>query len=300
MFLGSGSNVLFLEKYYQGIIILNRIRGFKIIENISSWNIHVCAGEVWNNIVTMCLKRKIPGLENLALIPGYVGAAPIQNIGAYGMELSQICTYVDILLLETGKKIRLHVKDCSFGYRSSIFNTKYFYNYSIVAIGLQLKKKWKACLNYSGLSYLRKQLVTPRQIYKIVCWLRQKKIPNPKHFGNAGSFFKNPVISIQKTKDILNKYPHAPCFNFIHNKFKFSAGWMIDSCGLKGFRLGRAAVHHKQAAIIINTGFATGYEILNLAHYIFLKVKNKFFILLESEVQFISKQGKIDSSKIIT
>lgn len=266
---------------------------------MSSWNIHVCAGEIWHNIVTMCLKRKIPGLENLALIPGYVGAAPVQNIGAYGMELSKICTYVDILLLETGKKIRLHAKDCRFGYRSSIFKTKRFYNYVIVAIGLQLKKKWKACLNYSALSYLRKKLVTPNQIYKIICLLRQKKIPNPKYFGNAGSFFKNPVISAQKKKDILNIYPYAPYFNCIDDKFKFSAGWLIDICGLKGRLIGRAAVHHRQAAIIINTGFAAGYEILNLACYIFTAVKKKFLILLESEVQLVSEKGKIDSSKII-
>uniref|UniRef100_A0A1B0C487 UDP-N-acetylmuramate dehydrogenase n=1 Tax=Glossina palpalis gambiensis TaxID=67801 RepID=A0A1B0C487_9MUSC len=191
LFLGSGSNVLFLEKYYQGIVILNRIRGFKINENISSWSIHVCAGEIWNDIVTMCLKKNIPGLENLALIPGYAGSAPIQNIGAYGMEFCQVCERI--------------------------------------------------------------------------------KIPNPIYIGNAGSFFKNPIISNRQTKKILNIHPNAPYFNHANDTVKFSAGWLIDACGLKGYHLGAAAVHDKQAAIIINTGYATGCEILNLARYIFFK-----------------------------
>lgn len=300
LFLGSGSNVLFLEKYYQGIVILNRIRGFKINENISSWSIHVCAGEIWNDIVTMCLKKNIPGLENLALIPGYAGSAPIQNIGAYGMEFCQVCEYVDILLLETGEKIRLDVNDCNFGYRSSIFKTTCFYNYVIVAIGLKLNKKWTACLNYSTLYHLRKKSITPTQIYKIIYFLRRIKIPNPIYIGNAGSFFKNPIISNRQTKKILNIHPNAPYFNHANDTVKFSAGWLIDACGLKGYHLGAAAVHDKQAAIIINTGYATGCEILNLARYIFFKVKKKFFILLESEVQLISKTKKIDSSKIIS
>ncbi|BAC24658.1 murB [Wigglesworthia glossinidia endosymbiont of Glossina brevipalpis] len=300
LFLGSGSNTLFLENY-QGTIILNRIKGFHVKENNFFWNIHVCSGELWHNIVTICVNKGISGLENLSWIPGYTGAAPIQNIGAYGVEFKQVCSYVDFIFLETGEKVRLSSQECNFGYRKSIFNSsKKFFNYAIVAIGLKLKKKWKACLNYTDLSFLEKEYVSPKKIYNKIFYIRKEKIPNPVYFGNAGSFFKNPLISSKQAKKILKNYPKAPCFKQLNGNVKFSAGWIIEACGLKGYKLGKAAVYHKQASIIINTGSATGYEIAYLAKYIFCIVKKNFSIQLEPEVKFISKIGEIKASKIIS
>lgn len=298
LILGGGSNVLFLENYV-GVILLNRIKGIFITENKKMWKLHVGAGEKWNELVIYTLNKNMPGLENLACIPGYVGAAPIQNIGAYGVELSQVCEYVDVLELKYGKKIRFTATECNFKYRDSIFRN-HLSEYAIIFVGLQLCKNWKPVLKYHALAFLCGLQVTPRQIFNIICLIRHRKLPNPIMFGNAGSFFKNPIIDIKLARHLLQMYPKIPyVFCQTDNKIKLSAGWLIEHCRLKGCVFGEASVYYKQALILINTRqMATGTEIAALAFYIYNKVFKKFHICLQPEVRFIGSFGEIHPKKL--
>ncbi|MBX4181216.1 UDP-N-acetylmuramate dehydrogenase [Sodalis sp. CWE] len=298
--LGSGSNVLFLENY-DGTVLLNRITGITIEERSNAWYLHVGAGEIWHNLVNICLKKRIPGLENLALIPGRVGSAPIQNIGAYGVELQRFCNYVDVLQLTTGKTFRLSVDECQFDYRDSIFKHSLREEYAIISIGLQLSKFWEPVLTHSDLSHLKKQKITQKTVYDIVCMLRRKKLPDPTFYGNAGSFFKNPTINISNAATLLNCYPDTPYYPQLDKgKVKLSAGWLIDACGLKGYQLGGAAIHKRQALILININCATGKDVAKLAHHVRQKVAEKFSVCLEPEVRFIGARGEIDALRAIT
>ena len=192
--LGEGSNVLFLENY-AGVVIINRIKGIRIEEKKKNWLLHVFSGEKWHDLVKYTLRMGFFGLENLALIPGSVGSAAIQNIGAYGLELKNICQYVDVISLENGKTIRLKKKTCNFSYRSSIFKYKYNHGYAVIAVGIKIKKNWKPVI-FSSLLKSKKILeINAYKIFNIVCQIRKKKLPNPKKLGNAGSFFKNPIIT---------------------------------------------------------------------------------------------------------
>ncbi|CUX96186.1 UDP-N-acetylenolpyruvoylglucosamine reductase [Candidatus Gullanella endobia] len=292
--LGGGNNVLFMENY-AGTVLLNRITGVKIEEYLDVWHLHVGAGEVWHHLVRTCLEKNIPGLENLALIPGYVGSAPIQNIGAYGVELKQFCDYVDVLHLESGTLHRLSAtSECQFGYRDSIFKHALREHYIIVAVGLRLPKVWQPVLTYCGLAHLDPQKVAPGLIYNTVCTMRQAKLPNPMLQGNAGSFFKNPIIDASKAKRFLSRYPNAHYYPQPKGVMRLAAGWLIDHCGLKGYRLGRAAVHDKQALVLINADNATGEDIVALARYVRQQVLERFSVWLEPEVQFIGAFGEID------
>ncbi|AIN47422.1 UDP-N-acetylenolpyruvoylglucosamine reductase [Candidatus Palibaumannia cicadellinicola] len=293
LLLGSGSNVLFLENY-TGIVLLNRIKGIVIQEDAEAWYVHVGAGELWHDLVTYTINRQIPGLENLALIPGYTGSAPIQNIGAYGVELQDFCKYVDIIQLDNGKKIRLSALECQFGYRDSIFKHNYRDNYAIVAVGLRFSKFWRPVLNYGELRLLNPHHITPRQIFDTVCTMRRNKLPNPK-IGNAGSFFKNPLIDTKTATQLLTCYPDIPYYPQTNGGVKIAAGWLIDRCKLKGYQFGNAAVYEKQALILINVGHANGSEIATLAKYVRDYVADKFAIWLEPEVRFIGAEGEVDA-----
>ncbi|PLK57793.1 UDP-N-acetylenolpyruvoylglucosamine reductase [Candidatus Palibaumannia cicadellinicola] len=293
LLLGSGSNVLFLENY-TGTVLLNRIKGIVIREDAEAWYLHVGAGEVWHDLVIYTLERKIPGLENLALIPGYIGSAPIQNIGAYGVALQDLCEYVDIIQLDHGTKLRLNALECQFGYRDSIFKHRYRENVAIVAVGLRLSKFWRPVLNYGNLKQLDTHNVTPRQIFDTICAMRRNKLPNSKT-GNAGSFFKNPLIDTKTAAQLLACYPDAPYSPQTNGGIKLAAGWLIDRCKLKGYQVGHAAVYEKQALILINIGQASGLEIATLAKYVRYIVADKFAIWLEPEVRFIGAEGEVDA-----
>lgn len=297
--LGGGSNVLFLENY-AGTALLNRLKGIAVSEDADAWHVHVGAGEAWHDLVNICLDQNIPGLENLALIPGCVGSAPIQNIGAYGVELQQLCEYVDVIQLKTSAKWRLSAAECQFGYRESIFKHELCEYHAIVAVGLRLTKAWQPVLNYSDLTHLDPQHVTPRQIYDTVCAVRRSKLPDPTLTGNAGSFFKNPVISALEAEYLLSRYPDVPYYPQPDGKVKLAAGWLIDRCGLKGYQLGGAAVHDKQVLVLINTGKASGGNIAALARYIRRQVADRFAVLLEPEVRFISAKGEVDAVGVIS
>ncbi|CUX96561.1 UDP-N-acetylmuramate dehydrogenase [Candidatus Doolittlea endobia] len=297
--LGSGSNVLFLENYV-GTVLLNRIEGLTIEEHPDAWHLHVSAGEMWHDLVRTCLEQDMPGLENLALIPGCVGAAPIQNIGAYGVELRQFCNYVDVLQLVNGTLLRLNATECQFGYRDSVFKHVLRERYAIVAVGLRLAKAWQPVLTYGDLARLNPQRVTPRLIYDMVCTMRRTKIPDPIFQGNAGSFFKNPVVDALKATQLLSRYPDAPHYPQSEGRVKLAAGWLIDRCGLKGYRLGNAAVHDKQALVLVNVNNATGEDISALARYVRQQVAKRFGVWLEPEVRFIGAFGEVNAVKAIT
>src|SRR5476649_3089855 len=193
LLLGEGSNVLFLENF-DGIVVLNRIKGIDVSEGTQDWLLHVGAGENWHQLVVFTLEHHIPGLENLALIPGCLGSAPIQNIGAYGIELQSLCEYVDVMNLETRDVTRLPASECQFGYRESVFKHTYRDGYAIIAVGLRLSKNWQPKLTYGDLIKLESTSVTPQQIFDSVCQMRRSKLPDPAVTGNAGSFFKNPIV----------------------------------------------------------------------------------------------------------
>ncbi|ADV33589.1 UDP-N-acetylenolpyruvoylglucosamine reductase [Candidatus Blochmanniella vafra str. BVAF] len=300
LILGAGSNILFLGDY-RGTVLLNRIKGIFITESKVEWRLHVGAGERWNKLVAYTINNNIPGLENLACIPGCVGAAPIQNIGAYGLEFSQVCEYVDVLDLEQRKKIRFYCHECCFKYRESIFKVN-LHKYAILFIGLKLHKHWKPILHYLQLYYPNLSLsTTPHTVLNAIILIRQKKLPDPMIHGNAGSFFKNPVVSTNTALSLLNKYPNMPYYIHQNDKIKLLAGWLIENCKLKGYVLGEASVYYKNALILINNRQkATGMEIAKLAYYVYNKVAIKFNIYLQPEVRLMGQIGEINLVKMFS
>ncbi|CDL80967.1 UDP-N-acetylmuramate dehydrogenase [Xenorhabdus szentirmaii] len=299
LLLGGGSNVLFTDDF-KGTVILNRILGINIQESDTAWHVHVGAGENWHQLIISLLNQQIYGLENLALIPGNVGSAPIQNIGAYGVEFKDVCEYVELIELKTGNSIRLMANACQFGYRDSIFKHQYKDDYAITAVGLRLNKIWEPTLTYGGLAKFSREDVTPEQVFNMVCEIRQSKLPDPAIMGNAGSFFKNPIISAALAQKIKFTYPDCPQYCVNEHSVKITAGWLIEQCDLKGYSVGDAAIHTNQALVLINKGNATGQDIVALAAYVRNKVAEKFNIHLEPEVRFIGSEGEIDAVECIS
>ncbi|ACZ75102.1 UDP-N-acetylenolpyruvoylglucosamine reductase [Dickeya parazeae Ech586] len=299
LILGEGSNILFLGDFH-GIVLINRLKGIEADETESEWMLHVGAGENWHQLVEYTLAHQIAGLENLALIPGCVGSAPIQNIGAYGVDLKRVCTYVDVLNLNTGKVTRLNAQECRFGYRDSIFKHEYQNGFAIIAVGLCLSKNWKPILEYGELTRLDPMTVTSRDVFDAVCQMRRSKLPDPVVMGNAGSFFKNPVVPSAIAECILKHYPNAPHYPQPAGDVKIAAGWLIDQCGLKGYQIGQAAVHDKQALVLVNKGGANSDELIALARYVRNQVAAKFDVWLEPEVRFIAAEGEVDAVEVLS
>lgn len=296
--LGAGSNVLFINDF-DGAVILNRIRGVQTIDTPEYWYVHAAAGENWHQLIELLLIKGIYGAENLALIPGCVGSAPIQNIGAYGLELKDLCEYVDILSLKTGVVTRIRAEECAFGYRDSIFKHQYQHSHIIVGVGLKFSKQWAPKLTYGDLALLDVTTVTPQQVFNSVCNARKSKLPDPTITGNAGSFFKNPVIPAGKAQQLKQLYPMCPQYPQEDGTVKLAAGWLIDQCGLKGYQLGGAAVHTRQALVLINKDQATGQDIVSLAKHVSQTVFEHFGIRLEPEVRFIGRLGEINAMDCI-
>ncbi|MFU2315563.1 UDP-N-acetylmuramate dehydrogenase [Rahnella sp. PCH160] len=299
LLLGEGSNVLFLDDF-AGLVVLNRIKGIELTENAEEWLLHVGAGENWHELVCYTLKHNVPGLENLALIPGCVGSAPIQNIGAYGIELQSICHYVDVLDLQTEKRVRLSDKECQFGYRESIFKHSYKSGYAIIAVGLKLTKQWQPKLTYGDLTRLDPKSVTPQEIFDSVCSMRRSKLPDPAVTGNAGSFYKNPTVSASVAEKISSQYPSMPSYPQANGQVKLAAGWLVEQSGLKGFSIGGAAVDEKQALVLINKDHASSGDVRALAKYVREAVADKFGIWLEPEVRFIAAQGEVNAVEALS
>ncbi|WP_431224139.1 UDP-N-acetylmuramate dehydrogenase [Serratia sp. L9] len=297
--LGEGSNVLFLEDF-AGTVMINNLKGIEIREQDDAWHLHVSAGENWHHLVSHTLECGIPGLENLALIPGLVGSAPIQNIGAYGIELKQVCEYVDLLDLTTGEIDRIDHQDCEFGYRESIFKHELKDGFVIVGVGLRLNKQWSPQLNYGDLTKLDPQTVTPLQVFESVCAMRRSKLPDPSITGNAGSFFKNPLVSGETANELLTQYPSMPHYPQQDGQVKLAAGWLIDQCSLKGYQIGGAAVHRQQALVLVNADNASSQDVVALARHVRNTVASKFGVWLEPEVRFIGAIGELNAVEVLS
>lgn len=296
--LGKGSNLLFCDDF-SGVVVLNRIKGITVNETQESYLLHVGAGEDWHGFVQWTIEHNMPGLENLALIPGCVGSSPIQNIGAYGVELQDICQYVDILDIDSGEVSRLSRKECQFGYRDSVFKHGLKETHIIVAVGFILKKEWEPKTTYGPLAELNKTTVAAIDIFNAVCRVRQSKLPDPQVLGNAGSFFKNPVVT-QSIKDaLLYQYPQMPNYKVSNHEYKLAAGWLIDQCDLKGKQIGGAKVHEQQALVLVNMGNATARDVLLLAQHVVNAVNDKFRVLLEHEVRFMGASKETTLSEVL-
>ncbi|MDU8924931.1 UDP-N-acetylmuramate dehydrogenase [Pasteurellaceae bacterium LIM206] len=299
LLLGQGSNVLFL-KDFNGTVFINGLKGIQHSQDSDYHYLAVQGGEVWHDLVQWSLQQHIYGLENLALIPGCAGSAPIQNIGAYGVEFKDVCDYVQVLNLQTGEQFRLSNAECRFSYRDSAFKHRYAKNYMVTAVGLKLAKAWKPVLKYGSLAELDPSAVSPQRVFDEVCAIRKAKLPAPKEHGNAGSFFKNPIITEQQFLALQQEYPNIPHYPAAKGFIKLAAGWLIDQCGLKGYQVGGAAVHQQQALVLINQANATGTDVVELAHHIRQAVAAKFDIYLSPEVRFIGAEGEVNAENAIS
>ena len=292
LMLGKGSNMLFTE-HFAGLVMVNKLEGIEHTETDEHHKLHVCGGEDWPTLVKWSVEKGIGGLENLAMIPGCCGSAPIQNIGAYGVELQDICEYVDILCLDTFSVKRLSKEECLFGYRDSIFKHALYGKAIVVAIGLSLSKEWQPCNHYGPLRALDIETLTPRVIFDEVCAIRSSKLPDPAVNGNAGSFFKNPVIGKDHYDLLTQTYPNIVGYES-GDKIKVAAGWLIDQCQFKGHVEGGAQVHPNQALVLINRAGASSSDVVRLASQVRNAVQDKFGISLEHEVRFMGRNGEIN------
>jgi UDP-N-acetylmuramate dehydrogenase len=290
LFLGGGSNVLF-TKDFDGIVVLNKLKGIEISrEDSENVFIKSMGGEMWQNLVEFAVGKGYWGIENLSLIPGTVGASPIQNIGAYGVELKDILENVEAYNIETGEKKVFSNEECLFGYRDSVFKNKFKGKYFVSAISLKLNKKQNKNFKYRALQeYLDKNNIkveSSKDVSDAIIEIRKSKLPDPRVVGNAGSFFKNVFVSKQKLKSLLAEYKNVPYYEEEEN-FKIPAGWLIEQCGWKGRRIGNVGVHDKQALVLVNYGGATGEEVKDLSEQVISSVNSKFGLILEREVNLI-------------
>ncbi len=296
LFLGGGSNVLFTEDY-DGIVILNKIKGIEILkENDLYVLLKSKSGEMWHDLVLFVVDRGWWGIENLAYIPGTVGAAPMQNIGAYGAELKNTLENVEAYDIESGDKRIFTREECEFGYRDSIFKNKLKDKYFITSITLKLSKVENKNLSYKVLqNYLEENKISvenPRDVSDAVTGIRKNKLSDPKVIGNAGSFFKNIFVEQEKLKKLQAVWSDIPFFKEdlptqAGEVIKIPSGWLIEQCGFKGKRFGNVGVHDKQALVLVNHGGATGKEIKDLAIQIIDAVREKFDLILVPEVNLI-------------
>jgi len=289
--LGGGSNILLTENYL-GTVVKVCSKGIVCHEDDEFFYLSVEAGEEWHQLVEYCLSASMPGLENLALIPGTVGAAPIQNIGAYGVEFMEICDWVEFVDLRNGELTRYGADECRFSYRESIFKGALKGLAVITRVGIKLAKNWQPNLSYGPLKGFDLARVMPNEIFDCICNVRSEKLPDPKLIGNAGSFFKNPVISFLRYQELIKKYPSLVGYPLANGSVKLAAGWLIDNAGLKGVSVGDAAVHDQQALVLINRGQATGTDILQLAVQVIETIKIKFGVTLEAEPRVVDARGE--------
>ena len=286
MLLGHGSNVLFVNDF-PGLVIHMATQGMEWDE--SSKQVSVAAGENWHDFVSQCMKKGFHGIENLALIPGSVGAAPVQNIGAYGVELEQFLVSVEVFDRRSREFNSLNREQCDFAYRDSIFKRDQGGNLIITSVRLQLGD-WEPVVAYQGLKEaLDGQTLTPQLLFDTVCQIRQSKLPDPDQLGNAGSFFKNPVVSDDKYMKLKKDYPDLPHYPSGESGFvKLPAAWLLDALGWKGKQRGAAAVHQDHALVLVNPeGKASGEDIFLLAQAMSSSVLNQFGIALQPEVRII-------------
>ena len=287
--IGGGSNIL-LTKDVQGLTILNRIKGIEFIKEDHKhvW-LKVMSGEVWHELVMYAIAKTLGGIENLALIPGTVGAAPMQNIGAYGVEVKDVIESVTAWLWEEQKFITLTNEQCKFGYRDSIFKHELKGKVFITDVTFRLDKHHTYHTEYGAiqqqLDHVGIDQLSIKTIADAVIAIRSSKLPDPKQIGNAGSFFKNPTIPVEQYIQLKVQHPGMPSYPVDEQMVKVPAGWLIEQCELKGYREGETGVHAKQALVLVNYGNAKGSDIWKLSGEVVAAVENKFGITLEREVQ---------------
>ncbi len=290
LFLGGGSNILF-TKDFDGIVVLNKLKGIEVLkENDESVLVKSMSGEVWHDLVKFAVEKGYWGIENLSFIPGTVGAAPMQNIGAYGAELKEVLENIEALSAETGEKRIFTREECDLGYRDSVFKNELRGKYFITAVVLKLSKIPKPKITYRHLKeYLDENKVevkSSKDISAAVTSIRKSKLPDPAVIANAGSFFKNVFVGDEEMRKILALYPDLPYFEEGGVK-KIPAGWLIEKCEWKGKRMGNVGVHDRHALVLVNHGGASGAEILELANKIIASVKEKFGLELTPEVNIV-------------
>lgn len=288
LLIGGGSNIV-LTTDFAGTVVVVNTKGITSSEDSDYFYLSVAAGEVWHELVSYCLEKNMAGLENLALIPGSVGAAPIQNIGAYGAEFKDFCDWVEYFDFALGKAVRVTTNDCRFGYRDSIFKQQLKQHCVILSVGLKLPKRWRPNLSYAPLQQLASTHATPEQLFKTIVNLRQTKLPDPLLIGNVGSFFKNPVVSKAKLVQLQQSYPQIISYPVTSNQVKLAAGWLIEHAGLKSVTQGGAGVHQQQGLVLVNNGTATGADIIALARHIVTVINKLYGVLLEVEPSIIGK-----------
>jgi|TARA_B100001093_G_scaffold304432_1_gene290284 UDP-N-acetylmuramate dehydrogenase len=290
LFIGGGSNILFTNNF-EGLVVHINLKGIsvkKINENFSE--IKVMSGENWNELVNWCIENNLGGIENLSLIPGNVGAAPIQNIGAYGVELKDVFISCEVYDLNTEKLNIYNLNDCKFGYRDSIFKK----NKNLIVVSVKMKlssKNHKINSSYGGINDELKKLnikePTIKDISNVVCEIRNKKLPNPNKIGNAGSFFKNPIVNSKKINWLKENFNNIPFYKIDENSYKIPAAWLIETSGFKGKDFGNFGVHKTQPLVLVNYGKASGGDINKLSLSIKEVVNKIFKIELETEVNII-------------
>lgn len=291
LILGGGSNILF-TKNYDGLVLKNEIRGITELHEDSEFvYVKAGAGENWHRFVQHCISRNWAGIENLSLIPGNVGATPMQNIGAYGVEIEDVFWDLEAFHIRDKKVVTFTRSDCEFGYRDSVFKKKYKDQFVILNVTYQLRKKPRFNTSYGTIEQeLEKMGVKQLSIKAIsdaVISIRSSKLPGPDEIGNAGSFFKNPTIDAVKFNNLKSEFENIVGYPNADGSVKLAAGWLIEQCGWKGFRKGDAGCHAKQALVLVNFGNATGKEIYQLSEEIMQSVKEKFGVILEREVNII-------------
>ena len=291
LILGGGSNLL-LTKDFNGLVLKNEIIGFNLIEETDTEVIvEAGAGEVWHQFVMNCIENGYAGLENLSLIPGSVGASPMQNIGAYGVEIKDAFEYLDAFEISTGELKRFKKEDCQFGYRESVFKNIYKDQFVICRVAFRLSKNPKINTSYGAIECeLQKMGIsepTIRDVSNAVIAIRQSKLPDPAVLGNAGSFFKNPVVDESLVEKIKATNPDVPNYPAESGKRKLAAGWLIETSGWKGKVVETCGVHKLQALVLVNYGGSTGKQIYDLSSQIINDVEAKFGVKLEREVNIL-------------
>ncbi|GLP97761.1 UDP-N-acetylmuramate dehydrogenase [Paraferrimonas sedimenticola] len=295
--LGEGSNAIFLEDY-DGDVLINRIMGRKLEDNADGVRLTLGAGENWDSAVAWLSQQGIGGLENLGLIPGCVGAAPVQNIGAYGVELSQVLESLTFIDPNSGETHSLSKAECQLGYRDSVFKHQLKDKAWITELVLWLPKPWQPKLSYGPLKSLEDESdLSPLQVYREVCQIRQQKLPDPKVLGNAGSFFKNPVVSVELYDHLRSLDSNLVGYPQHQGGIKLAAGYLIDKLGLKGHLQGKVGVHQHQALVLVNHGGGKPQDLVALANHIQQRVFEVYQVKLQPEVRIFGSNGEVEISR---
>ncbi|OUS67819.1 UDP-N-acetylenolpyruvoylglucosamine reductase [Pseudoalteromonas sp. A601] len=287
--LGEGSNTVFLTDYH-GQVIKMATKGITATVREYDYLLEAAAGESWHQLVIYTLEHGMPGFENLALIPGTVGAAPVQNIGAYGVELAKYIEYVEYFDITSKQFIRINNAECQFGYRDSIFKHSLKNNAVITQVGFCLPKQWQPELSYGPLQQLED--TSAKSIFQQVIKTRSSKLPNPYELANAGSFFKNPIITNSQLQTLLKAYPQLPYYFYGTKHHKVAAGWLIEQAGLKGYRIADIEVHQQQALVLVNHGNSTGADLIAMVQHIQQQVWQCYQIRLQHEVRLMARDGE--------